>query len=222
MTTWGDLRTTIRGELSDTGDTPRWTDALLFTYVCDAVRDYSLWFPKRTDRLELTLAEGSYALPADFVDALFVECPRDTYLEARKPRPGVRFPSQGGSKPFYYFIEGGNLYLPGTPVDGAEILLTYNAIHAVPATAADSAFLFTVPLLDEELIRLYVRAQANGQMRNRQSLLDRFKTRASGGNDRQDNPLEPEVESLMLEYKLKVAQRVDGGAVLLFRPGRVR
>ncbi len=51
MTTWAQLLADIRIDLKDTGTTPRWSDAALYLYAKDAIRDYSSYFPLRVTRL---------------------------------------------------------------------------------------------------------------------------------------------------------------------------
>jgi hypothetical protein len=216
MTTWAELLADIRTDLQDAGQTPRWSDDLLFMYAKDAIRDYSEWFPRRVDRTALTLSGSSYPLPADFVSDIFVESPVNTFLEKRQERPGTKY-STLNTRPYYYFIDGGNLYLNGSPRD--DVLLTYYATHPVPSAKDDSAFLITVPDSDIELLRLYVKAQVHSQMRGKTSRLDRFEP---GSGRRDDNPLLPEYNSLMQEYLSKISERVTGGSIRLYRPGRVR
>ena len=217
MTTWGTLLTNIRNDLQDTASTPRWSNATLYMYTCDAIRDYSVWFPKRVDQASLTLSGTSYPLPADFVEDITVESPVDTFLERRDERPGRRYLAQG--KPICYFIEGGNLYLNGTPLTGDLVLLTYFATHPVPTSETQTAFVITIPDRDLELLRLYVKAQVNIQMRGKQARLDRFD---AGSGRRDDNPLMPEAINLMQDYYNKIASRITGGVIKLYRPGRTR
>jgi len=223
MTTWEQLRDAIRTELKDTNDEPayKWSDELLYLYLKDALADYSLYLPLQTDRTELTLSEGKYSLPTDFVDVLFVECGDNRFLEERRPRPGRKFPSYAG-RPFFYYISGGSLYLIGSPLESDKVYLTYRAAHSAPDDEYDDTHVFTIPANDEELIRLYVRAKCYEQTRSRQSNLDRFKERHQSGSSRQDNPLTPEVENLMEEYYRKLQQRVGGGSITLSRSGRTR
>ncbi len=219
--TWDELLADIRADLQDTGTTPRWSTKMLYLYAKDAVRDYSTWFPARTDRFEILPLEGKppsgviYPLPVDYVEDITVECPLDTYLERRANRPGAKYPRT--EKPLAYFISGGNIY-PSSPTDEA-VYLTYFATHPVPASEDDLAFQFTVPLADIELIRLYVKAKVYGQMRGRQSALDRFKV---GTGARDDNPLTPEVTDVMADYWRGIGQRTPGGVIYLYRPGRLR
>lgn len=320
MTTWAELLAEIRADLQDTSDNPRWSDEMLFVFAKDAIRDYSTWFPRRIDREELSLnhAETGYTLPADFLGAVFVECPEDHYLEPRTPRPGIRYASRSG-RPFFYQVQGGTIYLDSSPYEGDEVLLTYAAVHQLPIAdctalvlaetalesgtqeltgpfdspdvpnvlsvtgfepsgptgpltgnvtisgtdenddaATDTIALdstdtvfgdqifktitkiglpgwledgnavsvglqvdLTIPTSDEELIRIFIKAKVFEQMRGRQATLDRFKDRATSGSDRQDNPMMPEVSSVMDEYYRKIALRIGGGAVMLHRIGRI-
>lgn len=108
------------------------------------------------------------------------------------------------------------------PYDTDTVLLTYAGMHTTPADVNDDTSDITIPDVDLELPRLYVQAKVYGQMRSKQSSLDRFKTRVSSGNTREDNPLGPEVETIMDEYYAKIAERIPGGTVRLSRPGRMR
>ncbi|MBN1452158.1 MAG: hypothetical protein JW963_14165 [Anaerolineales bacterium] len=217
METWDTLLADIRADLQDNATNPRWKDDVLFVFTKDAVRDYSIWFPRRVDRYEMALVESAVApscpLPLDYIEDIQVECPLNLFLERRLDRPGTRY----NRSTLYYFIQGGSLYLSGTPL-GDSLYLTYLASHPVPASAVDSTFVFTVPDSDIELIRLFVKAKVNGQMRQRQAALDRFKP----VGERTDNPLEPEVDNLWGEYYQKIAQRIPGGVISLYRAGRLK
>jgi hypothetical protein len=214
MTTWADLLSDIRTDLGDVDGTD-YSDAQLYLWAKDAVNDYSLVFPRIMDRVRLSESEGHYPLPADFIAVIDVETPQDTYLEQRLDRPGVRFRNTG-SQPTLYYISGGNLYLNGTPQ--GDVLLTYQAQHTLPTAEDDMSADISVQSRDEELIRLYVKAKANEQARTDQANLDRYKP----GGRRDDNPLMPETESLMDEYQRKLAERIPGGTIYLWRPGRRR
>lgn len=217
MYTWKQLLADIRSDLQDTGDKYRFADTTLYLYAKDAIRDYSQWFPRRMDQVGLFLdPTGTYfPLPADYIEDIFAEAPKDRFLERRQEHPGLRYMQY--LKPFYYWTEGGNLYLDcKTYTD--ELLFTYYATHPVPASETDEDFALTIPDLDLELIRIYVKAKALGQTRSRQANLDRFKNRGA----RDDNPLQPEYEDLMSEYDRKVAERSTGGVIRLYRPGRSR
>lgn len=219
---WGEMLSTLRTDLKDTGTNPKWADSELYTYWLDAVRDYSLWFPYVPDRHAMVgSSTGPYTLPSDFLNVIFVEVPENRFLEERSPRPGVRYPSQSG-KPFYWYMLGSSLMLDSAPCDADEVLLTYEAMHSTPTSVNDSTDDITILDADLELPRIYVQAKVYGQMRQKQAALDRFKMKVSSGNTREDNPLGPEVDTVMNEYYMKIAERIPGGSVRLSRPGRMR
>lgn len=216
MTTWAELFADIRVDLKDTTNTPRFSDDAILLWTKDAVRDYSMHFPQIVHREELTLTGDSYPLPTSFIRELYIECPRDNFIETRMDRPGIGYYIV--SVPTRYMVEGGLLYLNATPQDGQEVLLSYEARHDLPASYQDDTDI-TVPDDDLELIRLYVKAKAAEQLRTQQAALDRFKL---GSGSRDDNPLAPENQDLMMEYRKKIAERDAGGVILLYRPGRMR
>jgi len=215
--TWAEFLSDLRNDLDDTADTPRWSDEQLYVYTKDAIRDYSQFFPRRIDGTELTLNGTAYDLPSDYVEAITVESPEHRFLEDREERPGIRYFDK--SKPLFYYIEGSSLYLQGTPLDGDGIYLTYYALHDIPASETDSTFVFTVPDRDIELLRIYVKAKVFERQRGKQSRLDSYKP---GSGRRDDNPLSPEINVLMEDYHAKIASRIPGGVIKLYRPGRMR
>jgi hypothetical protein len=229
-TEWTDFLDEIRSDLQDTSGNPRWTDTMLWVYAKDAIRDYSMWFPRRMDQVALTPINGKYLLPTDFIEDIYVECPLGTFLERRRDRPGVKFIAS--NKLFFYTIDGGYLYTTSTPTQ--SIYLTYQGVHPVPddedggaqeaqsgppAVAAVPEYAFTIPDADMELIRLYMRAKVYDQMRSRQASLDRFKL---GTGTREDNPIMPEVREIMDRYYEGIALRTSGGPIILNRTGRMK
>jgi hypothetical protein len=218
MTAWADFVADVRVDLKDPQGT-KFPEAQLLVWARDAIRDYSGYFPKRISRLSLEATDTDgllYTLPADFVSVISVEAPQDTFLERREVRPGTRL----RSTPFFYSVEGGSIVLGAAP-SASEILLTYMAVHDVPADPVGEdpvSFTFTVPDRDMELIRIYTAAKAHERMRMNQARLDRFRD----GQKRDDNPLDEEVEDQMRVYREKLYARIPGGAVSLYRPGRVK
>lgn len=217
MATWIELLADIRADLQDVpseGGTPKWSDGMLYLYAKDAIRDYSTWFPKRADRLEIAPVDGAYPLPSDFIEDITVEQPLDTYLVRRPNRPGSQY--QTSSLAHFYTIQGGKIYLSSPSEE--PIFLSYFCTHNVPTSETDDVTLLTIPDMDMELVRLYVKAKVYAQMRGRQSALDRFKV----AGRRDDNPLEPEVGDLMEDYRRKLAERLPGGEITLHLNGRQR
>lgn len=203
-TTWASLLGSIRYELDDSATPYAWSDERLLVWTSDALADYSMYNPlEKIEDLSLEVASASYALPSDYLVDLNVQAPSGTPLHKRRTRPGVLFKTR--STATAYEVRGNTLTLNA---EADEVYLVYNAIHAGPSTAADTGFAFTFPDRDAELIRLYVCAKAYSRMRSQQSSLDRFKL---GSGTREDNPMEPEVEDLMLEYEKKINHRYGGG-----------
>ena len=215
MTDWTTFLSDIRVDLKDTGTVKRFSDEALYLWAKDAIRDYSMHFPRRIDRKALLVSNsGGFQLPADYIQDIEVEYPINTFLEHRQQRPGQSY--SGGTTPTSYYISGGYLYLNSdAPADA--IYLTYDAVHPIPGAHDEDEFELTIPLSDEEVLRLYVKAKASEQLRTQQSNLDRFKL---GSGDRQDNPLLPEVNTLMLEYRTKLAERYPGKTIKFWKPRR--
>lgn len=216
--TWQDLLTEVRVDLKDPSGS-KWDDSTLYVWLKDAVRDYSTYFPYRVDRAELTASDTEnkvYTLPAEFVDTIYVESPKGTYLEERNPRPGARYADT--PSPYTFVTDGGSLILSGPPSTGDSVWMTFHAVHLLPTGPEETTFTLTVPDADIELIRIYMVAKAQTQYRGNQARLDRFKE--TGRRD--DNPLEDEVIYTMDDYYRKIASRFKGGVVKLYRPGRVR
>lgn len=224
MTTSQELIAAVRVDLQDTSTgTPRWSDEMLWQWACDAAADYSQEFPRRVDGSILTETDGSYGLPDDFVWDINVQCPSDTFLEKRRPVPGAVF--KPTTSPKFYYIDGGRLYLSASTTD--DVILSYYAIHSIPEPLEEPEdgwpedeppdFTVTVPDRDLELIRLYTCAKAHEQMRGKQARLDRFEL---GSGKRDDNPMMPETNKQMEEYRKKLAARKKGGVVSLYRPRR--
>jgi hypothetical protein len=207
MTTWATFLSDIRAFLKDEGTTSKWSDRLIYVYTCDAVRDYSNWFPM-TKRTEIAKSAGAYPLPSDLMTIYSVECPEGSYLKKRLVRPGFKFLTQN-SPTLYWQVENGIL-LNSTTDD--SIFLNYGAIHTYPSSSTDTTYVFSIPDHDMELLHLYVRANCLEQTRSRQANLDRFKR--TGRRD--DNPMNYEVSSLMDEYYAKIAERSKGGAIYLY------
>jgi hypothetical protein len=211
MTTWATFLGDVREDMQDAGTTTRWSNGQLYLYAKDAIRDYSIWFPRRIDRLGLVLIDGSVALPSDYIEDIQVEYPLNSLLDKRIFRPGFKY--REGS-PSQYFMQGGNLYV--NELVDETIYLTYSAAHAIPASAIDDTFELSVPDADLELLRIYIKGKAYSQMRSRSAALDRFKPVGA----RDDNPLAPETDDLMEVYSRMIAERTTGGVIVLYRLGR--
>ena len=216
MTTWGGLLADIRSDLKDTGTTPRWSDDILYLFAKDAMHAYSLDFPLLSMRQELTASTGKFGLPSNFLDAISAETVAGEYLRPLHPATGLRIGNT--QKATSYYVSGGSLYLDKAPQDGDTLLFSYYGKYDLPASKTDTTFALGIPTEDEELIRLFIKAKIAEQIRLQQSNLDRFKP---GSGARDDNPMLPEHNELMREYRERVAERT-GGIVYLYSTSRMR
>ena len=214
---WGAFLSELRGELNDTGTTPKFSDDLLYVFFRDGVWALSEWLPRDFGRVELTAETTDtkkFALPADFIEEYLVESPLDSALTFRFVRPGVR--RTQSARPLFYWTSAGYLFIDADPGDNA-VLISYYGVHGIPASATDVSFELTVPIRDVELLKLYILGRAYQRERSRQSMLDRFKL---GTGDRQDNPVTPEVNEFMQQFQSKLNERTGGKAVFLSRVRR--
>ena len=214
MATWKALLADLRTDLKDTGATPRWSDATLYLFAKDAVRAYSVDLPNIVFRETLTAADGVFTLPTECIGIISVESSEGVYLERFEPKVGKRV--RLSSAIVSYYTSGGKLYLNTTPTNGDTVMMTYKAVYDLPISEEDDDTIINIPIEDEEIVRLFVKAKISEQMRLGQSSLDRFKP---GSGARDDNPLLPEHNELMREYHERIAQRL-GGMIPLHRHGR--
>ena len=212
---WGDLLSELRVDIDDTSATPKFSDKLLFTYLRDAVSDYSQFLPLVFEDVQLTQDTDNpkkFALPADFIEDISVSCPAGRYLEPRRGRLGTKV-AQSATPLFYHTDSNSLLYLDADPGEDA-VLLSYKALHPLPTSESDVTFKFTIPDANMELIKLYMVAKVNAKIRNVQARLDRFKLTAGS---RSDNPMSEEVEDFFEEYHKKLRERIQSAPVILYR-----
>lgn len=217
---WGDLLSELRINIEDTSATPKFSDKLLFTYLREAVSDYSQFLPLTYEDVELVQDPENpkkFTLPVDFIDDISVSCPVGRYLEPRRGRLGTKVAVS--SRPLFYHTDGNRyLYLDADP-EGDAAFLTYKALHLLPTSESDVAFIFTIPDANMELIKLYMEGKVNTKIRNTQARLDRFKI---GAGERTDNPMAEEVEDFFDEYRKKLTQRIPASPVILYKPRRYK
>jgi hypothetical protein len=215
---WADFLSEVREELDDTSASPKWSDAILYTYTREALSDYSRHLPYKKYGVVLTRDVSNtkkYALPPDFMFEFSVESPAGKFLEPLRSRPGVL--TQAGHRILFYRVEPPYLYVDAETSD--DLILGYGAYHLAPAGKDDSTFALTFPLEDAEIIKLYLEAKINSRIRNSQARLDRFKI---GAGSRTDNPIANEVEDFFARYREKLAMRVTAQSVELSRKRKYR
>ena len=165
MTTLAAIADRAQIVLNDSG-VGTWPQATVESWICDAIRDYSQYFPRvQTSELTVTSETGhEYDLPADFLNVILVEFPTGEdppkYL-TRRARTHPHFYNREG----YYDVEPnksgylyGVLYFSEEPVAGETWKLTYFATQ--DATYSYSTDTITVPENHEYLLILFTIWQA--------------------------------------------------------------
>lgn len=208
--TWAAFKSRLRAEMDDAASPYTWSDDLLYTWLKDALADYSLYAPLEEQATLTDKSGASYALPDDCLRVDLVESPSGTYLSPGLGRPNVKIPTT--YRVWRYRVNRTTLTLNKDTEQ--DVIITYKALHPAPSAANDDTFALTFRESDTELISLFIRAKAYEFQRSNQSSLDRFQL---GSGDRQDNPLTPEVNHLMLDYERKIARRYGGGVITLYR-----
>lgn len=148
MTIRSGLRTSIRDELNDNAAVKIWTDALLNTYISEAIRAYSRELPKEAQAVISAVADQeAYTLPTDFERPLRVEQPKDT----------IRVFDPNERSTYGYRIWNNELLLEPAPTASSppatnDIILNFFARYAEPAT--DGSLIATPASDDDILVRL--------------------------------------------------------------------
>jgi hypothetical protein len=212
---WGDLLSELRVDIDDTSAQPKFSGKLLYSYLREAVSDYSQFLPLVFEDVELTQDTDNskkFALPTNFIEDVSVSCPAGRYLEPRRGRLGTKV-SQSATPLFYHTDSNSFLYLDADPGKDA-VLLSYKALHPIPASETAVDFMFTIPDANMELVKLYMEGKVNTKIRNTQARLDRFKLTAGS---RSDNPMTEEVQDFFDEYRRKLRERIPSAPVTLYR-----
>jgi hypothetical protein len=160
MATRLELRTSIRTQLTSTTAFP---DDLINQWINDAIRDYSLFFPREMFGLIECVnnkREYGYAYFASSVQVMSIISVEFPYLQTPKqflyrlPRRSALFLDGP-----YYDVEPAEstLYLGKETKDGDYVGVVYNTTHATPAIDGST---LTVPDLHIEVLKLYVVWQA--------------------------------------------------------------
>ncbi len=156
MTMLRELRSYVRNLLYDESE---WSDSLLNTWINDAIRDYSNYFPRRfsediacvTDQLEYSVSNY------EIIGVLLVEYPKGE----DPPRYLVRRPLTGLfiDMPVYDLIgDPPQLIKIGeTPTTGETIVLDYQAKHTEVVNDTDT---LTLPDFHFECIKLFTQWMA--------------------------------------------------------------
>ena len=167
MTTLAQLLAQVRLYLADE---TTWPDATLESYIADAVRFYSVEFPRRGYRsLSLTTGTQAYALWADVREVTKVEYPAGEspaeYLD-RVPLSSAALANGGDvyalSAPAYDDYDAvANIVFGPTVATGESATVHYQGLHAIPTTGTD---VLSVPDEHLEAIHALVDFRAHWQL----------------------------------------------------------
>ncbi|MCC6224711.1 MAG: hypothetical protein IT201_14605 [Thermoleophilia bacterium] len=190
MTTRAQIRTTIRSELNDSGGVQLWSDALLNTWLIEALRDYGREVGlEKTTTLTTVASQASYALPADTLQVLRVEYPSG-YFRVPSPYHGGDVAAEASPTPMpglrpgelVYEVWGGSVILSPAPSASAEtITVRYIGAYSEPANDGDS---LDVPTREEAAIVAYVAMRAVQWIDTDESKRQRFE-RQKGASARE-------------------------------------
>lgn len=212
MTTWATLRGNVRIILSDTGDSPRFTDTELLLYCKRALDAYSGYFPmKGNSVVTSTGTDGQYTLETEWkIDRVSHETDAgyENFLEevTRIPGRAMSYYTEG------WWRVGDVLYV--TPTTLEDIKVYYTTLHTHPES--DTSVL-TIPQMDEMLIEKYICGMAMDRYIGKAAMLDRWRDRK-----RDDNPIIIARHNWMKEWENLIAQRLAGRPLRLVVKGRDR
>jgi hypothetical protein len=181
-TTLADLRTSIRKTLTNS---TAWPDATLDAWIQDAIRFYSVEFPRTWRKTQtLTTGQQAYALPGGhgFMAVLSVEYPSgQTPLEfvQQVAEDSAQFASGGD----YYALRGvadnisdqkddtaaGYIVFAETVTTGESAILTYKGAHPLPTVADDDAQI-TVPIAHWEALYAFIDFRAHWELETDEAL----------------------------------------------------
>jgi hypothetical protein len=216
LTTRGSIRSYVRKAMSDRTDTgddatrqPKVADGEINEYLNDAIRRYSLLFPRQSLwNVPIQQAVRSYPIPADFLkvqEAKYTATNAGSYIYYLKEEPyspgettadsfvgitklGILTQVQSGR--YYrghYWVENGQLTIDFDPDITDQLAITYAALHMQPTD--DTTTLDVLEPVVEGLT-LYVQAKGWLQIESSDVSLSRWDRGASGNARRDDMPTE--------------------------------
>jgi hypothetical protein len=180
-TTLADLRAALRLTLTDA---TAWPNATLDAWISDAIRFYSVEFPRKWRHTQsLTTGAQAYALPGGhgFLSLLSVEYPagQDPPEFVQLVDEASREFASGGD---YYALRPvadstaiesdtaqGTIVFAETVATGESAVLTYFAAHPIP-TAGDDDAQITVPVAHWEALYAFVDFRAHWELETDEAL----------------------------------------------------
>ncbi len=150
--TKADLRALIRVVLPDVTE---WPDASLNQWITDAVRDYSIYFPRKVELIDDCVAgQRSYTVstPAVFQGVVSVEYPYGQTPVRFLKRKNYQEPGFEGGPYYDVILESGTIWIGETPTAAQDYRCVYLANHTPPALDTTA---LTMPDSHVDALKLY-------------------------------------------------------------------
>jgi hypothetical protein len=169
MATRADIRSRARDELNDNGSVKLWSDALLNSWIGEAIREWSRVVPRDgTWQTTSTVNDPSYVLPNDALEVVRVEHPPGIMRARGGLRDGDTAPTADlsalggwtGLRPAQLTWEqwaGEVVLIPAPDATGEVIEVRYKGAYTAPS---DDVTALDVATADEDALVLYVCARA--------------------------------------------------------------
>lgn len=198
MTTRAEYLSSLRLRLNDAASAPRWPDSELVTYLDDAARDYSKYFPRK--REQSFVADGvstRYPVPDDLIDDQIFKVVIVWSDQPEQSIPHEQLKLRGSTR--YWEVVDDQIVFAWVPMTDAQITLRYNATHSIPATGNA-----TIPFEDEDLIYAFAMAAAWQRIGGNDAALSRW----NDDKKRDDSPLIPHYVRLWERYNRLISQKL--------------
>jgi hypothetical protein len=163
MTTLAEITARAQNAIGDAAGAT-WSDAKVEEWIIEAIRDYSVHFPRTVqDTLVKSVTPTYvYSLPADFLGMVCVEFPEGEDPPRYLKRRSYLDPGFWDSDEYYDVeptrdaAEPAKLHMSALPDTEEDIAITYTTYHAVLIPEDDDDTDITVPEHHEHLLILFV------------------------------------------------------------------
>ena len=158
-----DLIDEVQNDLNDAGAAV-WSETLLLQWLNDAIRDYSLEFPRRrTGTITAVASTHKYNLPADHLETISVEYPTAEDPPAYLILKAYTDDGFWNNDDYFDVVlnhdqeTDDELWISDSPAGGETITVEYTAYHPHNLTSGEYT---TVPSEHHHILRTYVLARA--------------------------------------------------------------
>jgi hypothetical protein len=214
MTTWAEIREDVRLRLKDTNDTRyKWSDVELLMYCRDALRNFSVRFPRRTEvEVEVLAGTATYALPASLVRVNLVVTPERVLRELTlqpgailAQRPSASSFARGYIDPLKkvhgFTVKEGSLRLYPEPEVDMTVVVHMDELYEEPDEDTD---VIQIPSIAHIALKYLICAYAVERDELADGSLRRWATSDDAGVRRDDNPLRPVARDFYRRYENEI------------------